>query len=111
MSTPMLATVLANLLSPPATRRFPTTRRDPFDGARGTVTFDVGGCNFCGLCSLRCPANAIEVAKAERRILFEPFRCILCGLCVEMCRRDCVRMSGACRAPSGEKPVERYVAE
>ena len=100
----MLQRVLANLLSKPATRPFPRTSREPAVGYRGAVEFEQENCVFCGACSLRCPANAITVDRAAKRLTFDLFKCIHCACCAEACKRGCVQLRPAYHPPVYERP-------
>ncbi|MFA4902831.1 MAG: NADH-quinone oxidoreductase subunit NuoF [Desulfobaccales bacterium] len=52
-----------------------------------SVTEDV--CNGCGLCRIKCPAEAVEGVKKEaHRILQE--KCIKCGVCFDSCKFDAI---------------------
>lgn len=106
----MVATVLSNLASRPATRLHPYRRREVFERARGRIIFDISQCVFCGACALRCPAAAIRVNRAERELVFQPFRCIICAACVEGCRRGCAQMIPQYHSPAYTKPEEYYRA-
>jgi formate hydrogenlyase subunit 6/NADH:ubiquinone oxidoreductase subunit I len=63
------------------------------------------------LCSLDCPANAIELItldkKAKRFVLrYHLDQCAFCGQCVESCRFGCLELSNKeweLAAPSGER--------
>jgi ech hydrogenase subunit F len=82
----MLPTILKNLLSRPATRRYPYKDiREPFPGYRGRIYWDASKCDLCGDCARVCPAQAIEVSLENRQIKYDPFKCIYCGSCVEIC--------------------------
>jgi NADH-quinone oxidoreductase subunit I len=65
-------------------------------------------CTACGLCALACPAEAITMEAAERKIGEENLyreekyaakyeinmlRCIFCGLCEEACPKDAIYLS------------------
>ena len=66
LNLPMVARSLRNLVSRPATRRYPTVVRPPFPGARGTLEFDLDSCVLCGLCVRRCPTVALTCNRDER---------------------------------------------
>lgn len=104
----MLATVVDNLVSRPATRPHPYQRREAFVRARGRIIFDISRCVFCGACALRCPAGAIRVNRAERELVFMPFQCIVCGACVEGCRRGCAQIIPQYHSPAYSKLEEYY---
>src|ERR1700733_6357176 len=65
-------------------------------------------CTACGLCAVACPAEAITMEGAERKIGEENLyreekyaakyeinmlRCIFCGLCEEACPKDAIYLS------------------
>ena len=65
-------------------------------------------CTACGLCAVACPAEAITMEAAERKMGEENLyreekyaakyeinmlRCIFCGLCEEACPKDAVYLS------------------
>lgn len=65
-------------------------------------------CTACGLCAVACPAEAITMEAAERKLGEEHLykeekyaakyeinmlRCIFCGLCEEACPKDAVYLS------------------
>ena len=109
---PMVPRALRNLVSKPATRRYPAEIRPRFDGARGTVEFDVETCNFCMLCARRCPAAAITVSREDRHWAIEQLTCIACGVCVDVCNKNSLSMSVGSRrvqvradvGPDGRRP-------
>ena len=90
---PMVGRSLRNLLSRPATRRYPSETRPHFAGTRGTLEFDLASCVFCGLCARRCPTGALTVSREERFFAIEQLRCIACGVCIDLCNKDSLRMS------------------
>jgi len=112
LKLPMVPRALRNLVSRPATRRYPTEPRPLFDGARGTIEFDVETCNYCMLCARRCPAAAITVNRDERTWVIEHLTCIACNICVEVCAKKSLTMSPASKhvhvraevGPDGERP-------
>ncbi len=104
----MLKTVLGNLFSKPATRAYPFETREPFAGSRGAITFDDDKCSACAACSKKCPAEAIHVDRAAKRLVFEPFRCIVCEACREICTKDAIGLEAVHRKPAAEKLVEHH---
>ena len=109
---PMVPRALRNLVSRPATRRYPTETRPRYAGARGTIEFDVETCNYCLLCMRRCPAAAITVSRENRTWAIEQLTCIACNVCVEVCAKKSLTMSTESRkvhthaevGPQGQRP-------
>ena len=93
LNLPMVTRSLRNLVSRPATRRYPTVVRPPFPGARGTLEFDLESCVLCGLCVRRCPTVALTCIREERLFAIEQLRCIACGVCVDACNKNSLRLS------------------
>ena len=112
LKLPMIPRALRNLVSKPATRRYPFEIRPRFAGARGTIEFDVETCNYCMLCARRCPAAAITVSREERTWAIEQLTCIACGVCVDVCSKHSLSMSVNSRpvhlrsevGPQGQRP-------
>ncbi len=112
LNLPMVARSLRNLVSRPATRRYPFEVRAPFPGARGTLEFDLDSCVFCNLCARRCPAAAITCVREDKYFAIEQLTCIACGVCVEVCNKGSLRLSIDRRAvqthadvgPDGQRP-------
>ena len=112
LTLPMVPRALKNLVSRPATRRYPYEIRERFDGARGTIVYDVETCNFCMLCARRCPAAAITVARDDRYWSIDQLVCIACGVCVDVCAKKSLTMSEGSRhvhtkaeiGPDGRRP-------
>ncbi|MCX6315093.1 MAG: NADH-quinone oxidoreductase subunit I [Sphingobacteriales bacterium] len=65
-------------------------------------------CTACGLCAVACPAEAITMEAAERKVGEEQLyreekyaaryeinmlRCIFCGLCEDACPKDAIYLS------------------
>jgi ech hydrogenase subunit F len=109
---PMVPRALRNLVSRPATRRYPSEMRPRFEGARGTILFDVETCNYCMLCARRCPAAAITVSREDRMWSIEHLTCIGCNVCVEVCAKKSLTMSKEAKhvhthaevGPQGQRP-------
>ena len=109
---PMVGRTLRNLVSRPATRRYPVEVRAPFPGSRGTLEFDLETCVLCGICARRCPAAAITCVREDKYFAIEQLTCIACGVCVEVCNKNSLRLSTDRRAvqtradagPDGQRP-------
>ena len=107
----MFPTVVKNLFSRPATRRYPFKDvREPFLGAKGGIYFDSNKCDLCGDCARICPAAAIEVSLEDRQITYDPFKCIYCGKKADI--GPSVKMSKSSKnVIDPQKLVDRYGAD
>ena len=96
-----------------ATIQFPEQVREmsPVYRGRHILKRDEQGrenCTACGLCALSCPAEAITMKAAERKVnekhlyreekyaeIYEinMLRCIFCGLCEEACPKDAIYLT------------------
>lgn len=65
---------LRSLFGKPETVMYPLEKRDIPAGHRGMVEIDMAKCILCGICVKRCPCSAIEVDKAARNVVHQPFR-------------------------------------
>ncbi|MDP4093511.1 MAG: 4Fe-4S binding protein [Bacillota bacterium] len=89
----MIKNVFKNLGSKPATRQYPFEKREPFKNTRGQVGgVDIDTCIFCGICSRKCPSNAITVNKNEKSWEINRYKCVVCGVCSEVCPKKCLHM-------------------
>lgn len=95
----LLNSILTNAFGRAATRRYPFVKREPFPGSRGQLEIDIDACIFCGLCSRKCPSNAITVSKKPKSWTLDPYRCIVCGYCLEVCPKKCLGMNPQHRPP------------
>lgn len=105
----MLSTIVRNLVTGPATRRYPfKDLREPVEGFRGRVVFDNAKCVFCGDCARVCPANAICVDTECKELRYNPFACIYCTTCVQTCLELAITQENIYTPPAGEKSEEIY---
>jgi ech hydrogenase subunit F len=103
----MFPTIIKNLFSRPATRRYPFKDiREPFPGYRGRIYWDPNKCDLCGDCARVCPADAIEVSLEKRQITYDPFKCIYCGNCVEICLPRAISQDKHYTKPAASKQKE-----
>ncbi|MDD5674919.1 MAG: 4Fe-4S dicluster domain-containing protein [Chitinivibrionales bacterium] len=92
-------TVIGSLLSKPATLMYPFKPRQFYKNTRGSIAITIESCILCGLCSKRCPTEAIVVDKPQKRWEIDRLRCCTCAACVEVCPTKCLRMENAYSAP------------
>ncbi len=108
---PMARIALRNLLSKPATRRYPFVVRKPFAATRGRIEIDFPNCIFCGACQRHCPAAAIVVKRAESSWRIDRLACVICGACVIACPKKCLAMSNERQRPVDSSDLSPAIAE
>ncbi len=94
---------LKNLFSKPATRLYPAEPVHYFEKSAGHIVCVIEDCILCGICQKSCPANAIEVNKAEETWKINPFRCVTCQNCVRKCPKSCLSNKNDYTAPTTEQ--------
>jgi len=83
-------TLFSYLFSKPATLMYPVVPRDFTEKSRGHIGINIDKCIFCGLCSRRCPAQALKVNKEQKSWEIDTSRCVICNFCVEICPTKCL---------------------
>ena len=82
---------LKSLFTKAPTRKYPYETREPFERSRGSVEMlDIKSCIYCGMCVRKCPANSIEVDKANETWTHYPYKCIACDACVAACPKKVI---------------------
>lgn len=104
-------TVIKNLFSKPATNMYPFVKKEYPKATRGSVEIDINSCIFCGICSRKCPTEAIRIEKQEKHWIIERFGCIACGYCVESCPKKCLSMNNQYTDPADKKTSECFKKE
>ena len=94
----MLKDVSGSLFKRPATEFYPQVRTDAPTHLRGLLVWKQQACTGCGLCSMDCPARAIQVTvldkKAKRFVFtYHVDRCLFCGQCLQSCKQGSLSMS------------------
>jgi NADH-quinone oxidoreductase subunit I len=108
-----LKVTLGHILKKKATINYPEVKREFSSTFRGLHILNKDEenrerCTACGLCALSCPAEAITMESAERKLGEEHLyreekyaakyeinmlRCIFCGLCEEACPKDAIYLT------------------
>ncbi len=87
----MLPEVIANMVKPPATIKYPVEKLETPKGFRGRIIFDSKSCIGCKMCMRDCPAAAIQIEPTgtEKKFIctFLLDRCLFCAQCVDSCPR------------------------
>lgn len=86
----MIGNIFKNMSSKPATRQYPKEVRSSFKDTRGHIGINIDNCIFCGICSKKCPSNALTVDRNEKSWEIDPFKCIICNVCEEVCPKKCI---------------------
>jgi formate hydrogenlyase subunit 6/NADH:ubiquinone oxidoreductase subunit I len=93
----ILVMLWKNLWGGARTLRFPA--RPPVSvHYRGLVRLDPSLCAGCGICKMRCTAQAIEIrgGKGEFTWSYDAGHCTFCGRCVEGCKTHALSQESAC---------------
>lgn len=88
----MLNDVIVSLFLPPATQLYPFERRGGPVRLRAHLIWDKQSCTGCGVCSMDCPSNAIDVIAIDKKsnqivIRYHLDRCTFCAQCVSSCMK------------------------
>lgn len=112
MKLPLIPQLLKSLFRKPSTNPFPAAHlpgsvgrvlageapmKGPLPlppGGRARLVYDREKCIGCKLCVSVCPAHAIEVLPAEKKVRIFRGNCIACGQCAEACPKACLSMDG-----------------
>jgi ech hydrogenase subunit F len=105
---PFTKIALKNLFSTPATKMYPQQPREYPQRTRGHVVVDMNTCVLCGLCSKKCPADAITVDREARTWSIQRFGCIQCAYCVESCPKKSLSMGQSYTQPAAVKTTDTY---
>lgn len=100
--------VIKNIFKGPATRNYPFVKRPEYKQQKGHIRIDLPACIYCGMCSRKCPVNAIEVKRPDKSWSIDRFKCIQCNACVESCPKKCLYMEPQYTAPAGKKTVDLF---
>lgn len=104
-------TVLKSVFNKPATLMYPVVEREWQERTRGSIDIEEDKCILCGICSKRCPADAINVDRKEGTWEIHRMQCVQCGECAEACPKDCLSMNQKYTEPGTEKVVDVHNIE
>lgn len=118
----MAKNVTKSLFTGPATLMYPDRQRVYAEITRGQIAIEIDICIFCGMCSRKCPTDAITVTKEKKQWTIDRLNCTACGRCVEVCPVKCLHMDNhyspavllrndavytATAAPKADTPAQR----
>ena len=94
----MISDVIASMFIPPATQLYPVERRATPKRLRAELSWAKQLCSGCGVCSMDCPSNALDVIvidkKANQIVLrYHLDRCTFCAQCVSSCMKGSLLFS------------------
>lgn len=101
-------TVMKSLFGKPATAMYPVVKNEFYPNTRGHIENDMTKCNFCTLCSKRCPAGAIEVDRTGKKWEIDRSRCVMCNFCVSVCARNSLSTERQYASPMTDKAQRLY---
>lgn len=82
--------IMSSLFSKPATAMYPVLKNEFYPNTRGNLQIKAEDCIHCGMCSKRCPAQAIEVSRPDKKWEVDRSRCLVCGFCIQVCPKQCL---------------------
>jgi formate hydrogenlyase subunit 6/NADH:ubiquinone oxidoreductase subunit I len=96
----MFKDLVVSFFSAPVTEKYPFERPETAERFRGKLQFDPAKCTGCNLCSIDCPADALEIViidRAAKRFVahYDMDRCVYCSQCVQSCKFKCISMSNS----------------
>ncbi|MGI6737423.1 MAG: 4Fe-4S binding protein [Anaerovoracaceae bacterium] len=100
--------VTRSLFHKPATLMYPVIPRQWQERTRGHIEIDVSKCILCGICSRKCPTNAITVDRKARTWQIQRMQCIQCSCCVETCPKQCLSNEPEYTAPNVVKVTDSF---
>ena len=100
--------VLQSLFKKPVTIEYPITPAPKQERTRGHIEIEIDACVFCGICSKKCPTDAITVDRNEKSWEISRFSCIQCSSCVETCPKKCLRMNSNQISASRTKTSDKF---
>ena len=103
--------VMRHLGKKPATLMYPVIPREWYENTRGRIEIVIDDCIFCGICSKKCPTDALAVSRDEKKWTIERMNCIQCSCCVDACPKKCLINEAGYTAPGTEKIVDSFVKE
>lgn len=91
----LLKRATQELVSKPATTKYPFVKPTLPQDFRGQPIFDCSLCIGCGMCSRECPSKAITMVEVDKKKKPEIRldKCIFCYHCVDICPKKAIKHS------------------
>jgi len=103
--------ILRSLFKKPATLMYPVIPRQWTERTRGRIEIDIDNCIFCGICSRKCPTDAITVDRDKKSWTISRMGCIQCSCCVEVCPKKCLVNEAGYTTPDLHKIVDTFTKQ
>jgi formate hydrogenlyase subunit 6/NADH:ubiquinone oxidoreductase subunit I len=100
--------VMRSLFKKPATLMYPVIPREYKERTRGHILVEMEDCILCGICSKKCPTDAIQVDRESKSWSIYRMQCIQCSCCVEVCPKKCLANGNAYTTPAVYKIVDTF---
>jgi len=100
---------LRSLFRKPATQMYPIKPREWKERTRGHIEIAIKDCILCGICSRKCPTDAITVDREARTWTIRRMGCIQCSCCVEVCPKKCLVNKAGYTEPDTTKAEASFV--
>lgn len=93
-----LPEILRNFFKKPNTVKYPYEKLEIPRGFRGNPVFHSDKCIGCRLCTMDCPAEAIEIIRVSEtekkfKMILHNDRCIHCAQCSDSCNKEAITMN------------------
>lgn len=101
-------TIIKNLLSSSVTKSYQEEKNYNYELTRGHIEINTEDCLYCGLCSRKCPTEAISINRQNKEWKVNRLKCIQCGYCIENCPKKCIVMKNDYIKPTEVEIIDSY---
>jgi formate hydrogenlyase subunit 6/NADH:ubiquinone oxidoreductase subunit I len=71
----------------------------------------MSACILCGICSKKCPTDAIKVSRDDKTWEIQRMNCVQCSCCVEVCPKKCLFNAPGYTSPDAVKITDLFVKQ